>query len=110
MAVEASEVAIAVDAVAASAATEVAVVVAVVASATEAVVASVAVVAVAEIEVVAVDPVAAEVALALVPRSLSSPIPVSQESSCLVERMISFLQRTPPLESPSTTKSVFQLK
>lgn len=107
MAVEASEVAIAVDAVAASAATEVAVVVAVVASATEAVVASVAVVAVAEIEVVAV---AAEVALALVPRSLSSPIPVSQESSCLVERMISFLQRTPPLESPSTTKSVFQLK
>jgi len=100
VAVEASEAETVVDAVAS--AIEVAAVDAV-DSVTEAV-------AVEEIEVVAVAAVVAEVALALVPRSLSSPIPVSQESSCLVERTISFLQRTQPLASQSTTRSVFQLK
>lgn len=104
MAVEASEAETVVDAVAS--AIEVAAVDAV-DSVTEA---EVAAVAVEEIEVVAVAAVVAEVALALVPRSLSSPIPVSQESSCLVERTISFLQRTQPLASQSTTRSVFQLK
>ena len=101
--------AIAVDAVA-LAATEAAVVVAVEASVTEAVAVSAADVAVVEIEVAVAALAVAEVALALVPRSLSSPIPVSQESSSLVERMISFLPRTQPLESQSTTRSVFQQK
>ncbi len=80
----------------------------------EAVVASVvAAVAVVEIAVVAVAVEVAEVAveaLVLEPRLLSSPIPVSQEFSSPVAKMISFLLRTLPLESPCTTKSVSLLK
>ena len=67
----------------------------------------------AEIAVDAVDVEVAEVAVeasVLEPRLLSSPIPVSQESSSPVAKMISFLLRTLPLESPCTTKSVSLLK
>ncbi len=88
--------------------------VAAVASVIVEVAAVVAEVAVAEIAVVAVAVVVvAEVAveaLVLEPRLLSSPIPVSQEFSSPVAKMISFLQRTLPLESPCTTKSVSLLK
>ena len=75
-----------------------------------AVVASVLVVAVA-IVVAVVAAVAVEVPVSVLePRLLLSPIPDSQVFSSQEARMIFFLPRTPPLESPSTTRSASVLK